>query len=70
MGWKRGIRFAEGSEIYLRPRVQTGSEAHPASYPTDTGDSTSEIERPGREADHSPPSSARGRVSSLPHTSS
>jgi hypothetical protein len=35
--------------------VQTGSEAHPASYPMGTGGSFSGHEaRPGRDADHSP----------------
>jgi len=41
-----------------RYRVQTGSEAHPVSYPTATGTLTPETKRPGREADHSPLSSA------------
>jgi hypothetical protein len=31
--------------------------AHPASYPTGTGEFPPGIKRPGREADHSPPSS-------------
>jgi hypothetical protein len=34
--------------------VQTGSGAHPASYPIGTGGKG----RPGRDTDHSPPSSA------------
>jgi len=38
-------------------RVQTGSGAHSASYPMDTGDSFTVIKRSGREADHSPPCS-------------
>jgi hypothetical protein len=38
--------------------VQNGSGAHPASYPMDTGGSFPGVKRPGREADHSPPSSA------------
>jgi hypothetical protein len=37
--------------------VQTGSEAHPASYPMVTGGSFPGVKRPGREADHSPPAS-------------
>jgi hypothetical protein len=41
------------------PRVQTGSGAHPASYPMGTGDPfPGGKARPGRDADHSPPSSA------------
>jgi hypothetical protein len=39
--------------------VRTGSGAHPASYPMGTGGSfPGGIARPGRDADHSPPSSA------------
>jgi hypothetical protein len=50
------VRFqAEAGNSSLRHRVQTGSETHSASYPMGTGGSF----RPGREADHSPPSSAK-----------
>jgi hypothetical protein len=39
--------------------VQTGSEAHPGSYPMRTGDPfPGGKAQPGRDADHSPPSSA------------
>jgi hypothetical protein len=38
--------------------VQTGSGVHPASYPMGTGGSFSGVKRQGREADHSPPTSA------------
>jgi hypothetical protein len=39
--------------------VQTGSEAHPASNPISTGGPfPGGKARPGRDADHSPPSSA------------
>jgi len=37
---------------------ETGSGAHPASYPMGTGVFIPGIKRPGREDDHSPPSSA------------
>jgi len=37
-------------------RVQTGSEAHPASYPMAIGAISPRIKRPVREADHSAPS--------------
>jgi hypothetical protein len=44
------------------PCVQTGSGAHPASYPMGTmgteGPFPRGKARPGRDADHSPPSSA------------
>jgi hypothetical protein len=38
--------------------VQNGSGANPASYPMGTRDLSLGLKRPGREADHSPPSSA------------
>jgi hypothetical protein len=39
--------------------IQTGSGTHPASYPMGTGGSfPGGKARPGRDADHSPPSSA------------
>jgi hypothetical protein len=53
------VRFpAETGNFSLHHRVQNGSGAHPASYPTGTRDSFPGVKRPGREADHSPPSSA------------
>jgi hypothetical protein len=42
----------------LHHRVQTGSGAHPASYPMDNGALSLGVKPPGREADHSHPSSA------------
>jgi hypothetical protein len=54
-----GVRFlAETGNFSLFNRVQTGSGAHPASYPMGTGGSFLWVKRPGREADHSPPCSA------------
>jgi hypothetical protein len=38
--------------------VQTGSWVHPASYTMGTGSSFPGVKRPGREADHSSPTSA------------
>jgi hypothetical protein len=49
------VRSPTGSEDFSSsPCVQTGSGAHPASYLMGTGGKA----RPGRDADHSPPSSA------------
>jgi hypothetical protein len=48
------VRSPTGADFSSSPCVQTGSEAHPASYPMGTGGKA----RPGRDADHSPPSSA------------
>jgi hypothetical protein len=59
MGWTTGVRIPAGSgNFFLWHRVQNGSEAHPASYPTGTGALSPEVKRPGRKADHSPPISA------------
>jgi hypothetical protein len=50
-----GVRSPAGAKDFpLILCVQTGSEAHPASCPMGTGGQA----RPGRDADHSPPSSA------------
>jgi hypothetical protein len=45
----------------LRHHVQTGSGAHPASYPVDTEGSFPGVKRPGCESDHSPPSGAKAK---------
>jgi hypothetical protein len=55
--------------------VQTGSGVHPTSYKMGTGGSYPGVKRQGREADHSPPTSAEvkkmcGSIHPLPHTSS
>jgi hypothetical protein len=53
------VRFPEGAgNFYLHHRVQNGSGAHPASYSRGTRGSFPGVKRLGREADHSPPSSA------------
>jgi hypothetical protein len=50
-------RFSAGDGNFsLHRRVRNGSGAHPASYPVETRDSFLGVKRPGREADHSPPS--------------
>jgi hypothetical protein len=58
--WSSGIRFpAVAGNLSLLHRVQTGCGAHPASYPLCTGALFPGTKRPGRETDHSPPSSAQ-----------
>jgi hypothetical protein len=53
------VRFPAGTGNFsLHHRVQNGSGVHPASYPMGTRGSFPGVKRPGREADHSPPSSA------------
>jgi hypothetical protein len=53
------VRSPTGADFSSSPCVQTGSGAHPVSYPVGTGGSfPGGKEQPGRDADHSPPSSA------------
>jgi hypothetical protein len=54
------VRSPTGAEDFSSsPCVQTGSGAHPASYPVGTGSPfPGGIARPGRDAEHSSPSSA------------
>jgi hypothetical protein len=57
--WTVGVRFLEGTtDYFLIHSVQTGSCAHPTSYRMNTRDLSVRVKRLGREADHSPPSSA------------
>jgi hypothetical protein len=54
------VRFPAGvGNFSLHHRVQTGSGAHPATYSLGTRDSSLGIKLPGRETDHSSPSSAK-----------
>jgi hypothetical protein len=57
--WTIVVRSPTSADFSSSPCVQTGSGAHPASYPMGTwGSFPGGKERPGRDADHSPPSSA------------
>jgi hypothetical protein len=54
-----GVRFLAGAgNSSLQHHVQTGSGAHPASYPVGTRALSVGVKQPGHEADHSPPSSS------------
>jgi hypothetical protein len=54
-----GVQFPAGAECFSLHRVQTGSGAHPVlSPPWVLGTISLEVKQQGREADHSPPSSA------------
>jgi hypothetical protein len=53
-----GVRFPAGAGNFSLHRVQTGSGAHPASYPMGNRGFFLGVKRPGRETYHSPPSSA------------
>jgi hypothetical protein len=64
-GWTSGVRLPAGARkgyFSLRRRVQAGSGAHPTSYPMATEGSFIGMKRPGREFDHSSPSSAEVNV--------
>jgi hypothetical protein len=53
------VRFPAGAGNFsLHQRVKNGFGAHPASYPLGGRGSFPGVKRPGREADHSSPSSA------------
>jgi hypothetical protein len=55
---KVGLRVSGWSRIFSLPVIQAGSEAHSASFPMGTGALSLGVTRPGREADHSPPTNA------------
>jgi hypothetical protein len=58
-GWMMEVRFKVGAGNFsLHHRAQTGSGSQPAPCPMDSGDLSLGVKRPGREPDHSPPSSA------------
>jgi hypothetical protein len=53
------VRSPTRTDFSSSPYVQTGSGAHPASYPMGIGGPfPGGKARPGRDTDHSPPSSA------------
>jgi hypothetical protein len=55
------FKSQQGQNFSLLYNIQTGSGAHPASYPIVSGTLTLGVKKPGREADHSPPSSAKAK---------
>jgi hypothetical protein len=61
MGWTIGVRSPTGAEDFSSiPCIQTNPGAHLASYPMGTGGPfPGGKARPGRDADHSLPSSAK-----------
>jgi hypothetical protein len=66
-----GVRVPAGAGNFsLHHRVETDCGAHPASFPLKPGAVSLEVKRPGREADHSHPSSAEvknaGGYTSIP----
>jgi hypothetical protein len=70
-----GIDSWQGQEsLPILHSVQTGSGAHPGSYPMGTGSLFPGVKRLKRETHHLPPSSAEvkngGAITTLPHTSS
>jgi hypothetical protein len=74
-GWAAWVRFPAVKDVSLLHTVHTGSGANPASeYNEYRGAIFPEVKRPGREADHSSPSTAEvkngGLIPPLPHTPS
>jgi hypothetical protein len=69
-----GFDSRQGQDFSRLHNVQTGSGAHPATYPMGTGAIFPGVKRQGREADHSPTSSAEvkngGAIPPIPDTSS
>jgi hypothetical protein len=61
MEWRARIRFPEVQGFSVLHSVQTDPGAHPAPYPVGIGGSFHGGDRPGREADHSPATSAEVR---------
>jgi hypothetical protein len=57
-GYRLDVRVAVGSRMTFLHIVQTCTEVHITSYPMGTEGSFSGVKRQGREADHSPPTSA------------
>jgi len=55
-GGRSGVPIQAGA-IDCQQNFSSGSEPHPASYSMGTGVVSRRVERPGRDADHSPPSS-------------
>jgi hypothetical protein len=52
------VRFPAEAGDFLRHRVHIGSVAHPIPYQKGTGSLSPGVKRPGREGEHSPPSSS------------
>jgi hypothetical protein len=66
-GWeieRSGFESGQCQELSLLHIVQTGSGVHPSSYTICTGALSAGVKRQAREADHSPPSSAEGKIHS------
>jgi hypothetical protein len=50
-GWTAGVGFPAGEDVSLLYNVQTGSGAHPASYPMSAGGFSPGVLSSGREAE-------------------
>jgi hypothetical protein len=74
MAGQAGFDSWQGREIFLYSSIQADSGVQPASYPMGTSGPSLGIKRPGRETEHSPPTSAEvkngGAIPPVPHTSS
>jgi hypothetical protein len=74
VGWKAQVRFPPRQDFSPFYSVETGSEAHQASYSIGTWIDFPEVKRQGREAEKSLPSIAEvkngGAIPPLLHVSS
>jgi hypothetical protein len=53
MSWTGGVQFLAGARHFsVLHSIQTGSKAHPASYPKGIGALSPGVQQPGHEADH------------------
>jgi hypothetical protein len=60
-----GFNSWQGQSFSLLQSIQTCSGAHQASYPMGIRAISAGVKQPGREADHSPPSSSKVKMVEL-----
>jgi hypothetical protein len=67
--WLRGRSSSpgRGKNCSILHVVETGTGAHPASYPMGAGTLSPGVKRPGRESDHSPPTTTELKRNSDPY---
>jgi hypothetical protein len=74
MDWKAEVRFPPGTGILLLSTLPRRLWAHPTSYPLLPGVLSPRTKRPGRDTEHSLPTSGQvtndGAIPPLPDTSS
>jgi hypothetical protein len=63
--WTAMVRKLTGTRSFFLNKFQSGSGAHPASYPLGIGAISAGVKRPGREVNHLPLSSAKVKNSGV-----